>query len=113
MLIVPLNLPSLPAPPLPPQTASSRPSSTGNTRRDGPNDRLDNSHLSPKLHRIQRRASGGAPTGGGRPILPNAGVVASRRRLRAQQKWSGASIARDVENRRGGQTRRGCLWVAG
>src|SRR5438309_5183518 len=60
MLMVPLNLPSLPVPTLPPQTASSSPSSTGNTRRDGPNDRLDNSHLSPEASphpatRLRRR----------------------------------------------------------
>src|SRR5437867_2235647 len=45
MLIVPLNLPSLPVPAVPPQTASSSPSTTGNTRRDGLNGRFNMSLL--------------------------------------------------------------------
>src|SRR2546423_14786341 len=42
MLIVPLNLPSVPVGVVPPpQTASSSPNSTGNTSRDGPYLRLN------------------------------------------------------------------------
>src|SRR6267378_4454071 len=73
MLIVPLNLPSVPVPVVPPQTASSSPSSTGNTRRDGPYERL-NIRTSPlKLGRITTSSSGSAPRASERPILPNAG----------------------------------------
>src|SRR5438093_12997890 len=73
MLIVPLNLPSVPVPVVPPHTASSSPSSAGKTRRDGPCERLNISDLPLKLGRIHDERLRRRPPASERPILPNAG----------------------------------------
>src|SRR6266516_2433080 len=88
MLIVPVNLPSLPVPAVPPQTASSSPSTTGNTRRDRPNGRFNMSLLPPKLGRIQHGGSGGALPAGERPMLPNTGLKRRGRCAKRTLTWS-------------------------
>src|SRR5438034_134395 len=62
MLIVPVNLPSFEVPAVPPQTASSSPSTTGNTRRDGPYERFNMRPL-PRSFGAFSTAAPSAPAG--------------------------------------------------
>src|SRR5438067_9919557 len=61
MLIVPVNLPSFGVAVVPPQTASSSPSTTGNTRRDGPYERFNMRALPPEALAHQRTTVPAAP----------------------------------------------------
>src|SRR5436190_12229947 len=80
MLIVPLNLPSVPVPGVPPHTAISKPTRTGNTRLDRPRDGF-NIRTSPQcLSAIEKRALPPSE----RPIVANAahgGLRGGRRAL--------------------------------
>src|SRR5438270_5147782 len=90
MLIVPVNLPSFEVPAVPPQTASSSPSTTGNTRRDGPYERFNMRPL-PRSFGAFRTAAPSAPAG-------QRAAHATEHRHQAAKRWAKRTAGRRYDS---------------
>src|SRR5438874_4305827 len=91
MVIVTVHLPSFGVAVVPPQTASSSPSTTGNTRRDGPYERFNMRALPPKLWRISERRSRRRPAG-------QRAANATEQRSRAAERWAKRTAGRRYDS---------------
>src|SRR5437762_2334748 len=90
MLIVPVNLPSFEVPAVPPQTASSSPSTTGNTRRDGPYERFNMRPL-PRSFGAFSTAAPSAPAG-------QRAAHATEHRHQAAKRWAKRTAGRRYDS---------------
>src|SRR5437870_11828627 len=90
MLIVPVNLPSFEVPAVPPQTASSSPSTTGNTRRDGPYERFNMRPL-PRSFGAFGTAAPSAPAG-------QRAAHATEHRHQAAKRWAKRTAGRRYDS---------------